>query len=535
MVTEKTLNNINETLDSIIKSGLSINTYFKTIKATSACNFYTKLKSIRNEYREVSAMGESPKVALMREILSKYDKIRYNRNPKTITVVDNISTKVENVATAEEVLDTDDKVESSILRNEEGTVVGYKFKVYRRDKTPIEGTLTRDEMNLIYRLYSYYGASITQREVSRYFVDYSLQDFKRILRAFNITKASGPYAPHMYEEYDEEELKERHLREKENDFLKRIEKDELKDIQSTAVKLAQENNALKQQLEALDTFEYNIPNLSEITVPKINHEYSEKSIVLFLSDMHIGSKCNSYTLYPNEWNREELRRRLDETINKLAKIGRFDEIVLNLMGDNLDGMDNQTARRDHTMPQNMDNMEQVETFMSEMVVFVAKLRELANKVSIYSVKCGNHDGTFGYVATLALQQALYHVYPDIPFTLFKDFIGMYEFKGHTYLICHGKDEAFMKKGLPLNINERTQVFIYEWMQSNGVTGDNVHFVKGDLHSNALNSCRAFDYRNVLSLYGASDYSNFNFSRNSYGVSYDLFIDNIRTLGTFENL
>ena len=94
----------------------------------------------------------------------------------------------------------------------------------------------------------------------------------------------------------------------------------------------------------------------------------------------------------------------------------------------------------------------------------------------------------------------------------------------------------MKKGLPLNMNDKTQVMIYEWLEANNIRGNNIHIIKGDLHSNALNSCRLFDYRNVLSLFGASDYSNYNFSRNTYGVSYDLFIDNnVRTIGTFENL
>jgi len=94
----------------------------------------------------------------------------------------------------------------------------------------------------------------------------------------------------------------------------------------------------------------------------------------------------------------------------------------------------------------------------------------------------------------------------------------------------------MKRALPLNLDEKSKVMIQEWLTDNGLIGsENIHFIKGDLHSNALNSCKLFDYRNVLSLFGASDYSNYNFSRNSYGVSYDLFIDNIRTIGTFENL
>lgn len=93
----------------------------------------------------------------------------------------------------------------------------------------------------------------------------------------------------------------------------------------------------------------------------------------------------------------------------------------------------------------------------------------------------------------------------------------------------------MKKGLPLNLDEKSKVMLYEWLHDHGIYLDNVHFIKGDLHSNSLSSCKRLDYRNVLSLFGASDYSNYNFSRNSYGVSYDLFIGDNLVRGTFENM
>ena len=93
----------------------------------------------------------------------------------------------------------------------------------------------------------------------------------------------------------------------------------------------------------------------------------------------------------------------------------------------------------------------------------------------------------------------------------------------------------MKKGLPLNLDEKSKVMLYEWLDEQKIYGDNIHFIKGDLHSNTLSSCKRLDYRNVLSLFGASDYSNYNFSGNSYGVSYDLFVGEHLIRGTFENI
>lgn len=496
-----------ETLRLIENSGLTINAYFRD-HDENPTNFYAAMNIITEDYNN----GQEE----LKDVVDLYNKLK---NKEHIN--------------KEKVLDTDDRSESMILRDPDGLISGYSFTVYRRDKTPVSGILSRDEMNDIYRLYSYYGANITQREVSRRFPDYSLMDFKRILRAFNITKASGPFAPHMYEEYTEEALKEIHAREKENDFLKRIEKDELNDIRQTAIKLARKNRELEQQLENSANIKVDLSGFEPI--PIIDTKDSNNSLILHLSDLHIGSKCESYSLYENPWDKTEIERRLNCVLQEIDKLGHLNVLIINLLGDNLDGMDGQTARRDHIMPQNMDNMEQIETFLSVMVKFIANCTLRANEIRIYSVKDGNHDGISGYLATLALKQTIKNLYPDIEFDLAKEYFNCYQFGEHYYCLCHGKDDKFMKRGMPLNMNDKTQVMIYEYLESKGLLGEpNVHIIKGDLHSNALNSCRLFDYRNVLSLYGASDYSNYNFSRNSYGVSYDLFIGDTRTIGTFEN-
>jgi len=527
MVRQSTILKTIEILKLIYQSGLSIHGYFKSIDKNPS-EFYRRLKKISDEYENKEIEG--PEVE---ELLDLVNKIR---NIETVIsdIVEEDPNQLKLEFKEEEVLDTDERVESSYIRNNEGKISGYKFKVYRRDKTPVTGVLSREEMQTIYRLYSYYGASITQREISRHFPDYSLIDFKRILRAFNITKASGPFAPHMYEEKSEEELKEIHLREKENDFLKKIEKDELKDLQNTTVKLARKNRELEQTIESLSS-EISVKLDGDIITP-VESETTNKSMIIYLADMHIGARCESNTLYPNPYSYTEIKRRLEELHKNITSYGHLDELTICLMGDSLDGMDNQTARRDHYMPQNMDNMEQISVFIDVMVNFVNSCRNIASKINIYSVKCGNHGGMWEFTANLALKNVIEKYFNDITFTLFGDYFGYFHHKDHCYVICHGKDEKFMKRPMPLNLDDRTKVMIHEWLASQDLTKhNNIHIVKGDLHSNALNSCLAFDYRNVLSLFGASDYSNYNFSRNSYGVSYDLFIGNNRTIGTFENI
>lgn len=438
-----------------------------------------------------------------------------------------------------EVLDTDDTSEISYERDADGKIIAYVYKIYKKNKPALSGRFTRNEMNDIYRLYSYYGTSLTQREISRKFPELSLVDFKRILRAFNIYKASAPFAPHMFEEYSEEELRAMQLREKENDFLKKAEEDRVRNNEKLLKKYAQENIELKETIKHLEgiSFKFLEESITPIQIPKVNM-VTDNDLILHLSDLHIGAKLESGAMYQNPWDEKEVLRRLEVLLKKISSMGDFNTVVINLLGDNLDGMDNQTSRRDHYMPQNMDNMEQVQSFIRIMEWFVSSIYEsgICNKIKIYSVKCGNHDGITGYVATMALLYKLKAMYPGfVETTLFDEFFGSYEFKGHKWIICHGKDEKFMKKGLPLNLDEKNKVMLYEWLDSKQIYGDNIHVIKGDLHSENINSCKKLDYRNVLSLFGNSDYSNYNFSRNQYGVSYEMFIGDNLVRGTFENI
>lgn len=443
----------------------------------------------------------------------------------------------KNKKSLKEVVETDDRAETSVLRGEDGRINFYSYQIFRRDKAPLTGKLTREEMNTIHRLYSYYGDSLTQRVISRHFVDLSLIDFKRILRAFNITKASAPFAPHMFEELSENELREIQLREKENSFLRKAEEDQIKNTEKLLKKYAQENIDLKNQLKS-SQFTVNVNN---ITPYKVVNKISEGNIInLYLSDMHIGASVVSSPLYVENiiYNKDEVIRRLKEIINKLSEIGPFKQINLVLMGDNIDccGIYGKTARLDHDMPENMDPREQANNFISITKWFVQSLLETFNtEISVYSVPCGNHAGNFEYVCNMALLRTLNTAFPEVKTTLWEEFYGLFEVNEHKFICCHGKDQAFMKKPMPLDLNDKTKIMLYEWLDSKHIYGDNIHFIKGDLHSNALSSCKKLSYRNVLSLFGASDYSNYNFSRNSYGMSYDLFIGNNLIRGTFENL
>lgn len=433
-----------------------------------------------------------------------------------------------------ELIDNEEKSnECKLVRDENGKIIKYIFTSYKKNKEPFACELSREQVEHLMSSYSIYGMNLPKAAISPDFEVLTAHDLGRIIKCLGVYKYDVPFARHQIEELSDEELNDLHVKILTNKQQKKLEKNQ----QRAKEKVYQDTYNELQEYKNLEKIVSNIHvDVSDRPVIVPNNPISGKSLMLHLADLHIGACCESYTLYNNPYNKEEVYRRFTELLYRISDFGYFDTIILNNLGDNLDGMDNQTARRDHYMPQNMDNNEQVDTYLEVMIWFINQLRSLANEVKVYSVPNGNHDGIAGKIANIALQQTIKRLYPDVQYTLFDKYRDYYTFKGHYFCIEHGKDETFHKKGLPLDLNDKTKVFLFEWLRYNGISGEkNIHFIKGDLHSNNLNSCEAFTYRNVLSMFGASDYSNMNFSRNSYGISYELFIGDNMISGTFENL
>ena len=444
------------------------------------------------------------------------------------------------VTKKEEKIDNNDISEGFMERDGSGRITSYRYKIYKKGKPVLDGRLSRKEMYLIYRLYTWYGDGLTARIVSRHFPELSLPDFKRILKAFNIYKDNCPFPPHYIEEYSEDELREIQLREKENGFLRKAEEDSIKNNEKLLRKYAQENIELKRKLNTLSDFKISFQNQIE-PIKIVPAKESSNNINLYISDMHIGAAIESGSMYKEniKYGREEVTRRLDSVIEKLNRLGTFNTINIVMLGDNIDccGIYGKTSRLDHDMPENMDVRTQANTFIEVMLQFISSIvgNKMCSKLNVYSVPEGNHAGHFEYICNKALMASINAMFPDIKTILWEEFYGVFEQNGNIMVCMHGKDRRFMKKGFPANLDDKTKVMLYEWLHEKGIYADKVHFIKGDLHTENINTCNRIDYRNVLSLFGASDYANYNFGRNQYGVSYDMFIGDNLVRGTFENL
>lgn len=415
-----------------------------------------------------------------------------------------------------------------------GKITSYKYRITIKNKPPLEGELSLEQMEKLYSLYSSQGADLTQRVVSREFPDITFRDLKRILKAFNITKASIPLAPHILEEKTLEEQEELHYQNSENLFLKKIDQTREKQLKKKYEELLAKHHELKNKVSSFKEFSENFKLNEPVNYVLPTIQGSNKTLVVYLSDMHIGSKVSNYSIYSNDFNEVEAKRRIDLILDRvvyLSKTLSICKIVVCNLGDSLDGYNAQTTRGGHSLPQNLDNKEQFTTYINLMTHFfgVLSISGLFNKIDYYCVPGGNHDGDMGYFTNKALENLLKHVYPDIQVKIFDKFIDTFKIDDHSFIITHGKDEKDMFKNFPLIINDRTENIINEYIRHKSISGT-IHFIKGDLHQTATTYAKNFRYKSVSSFFGSSEWIHKNFGNTKAACDMDI-IDNDQILET----
>ena len=410
-------------------------------------------------------------------------------------------------------------------------ISSYKFDILIKDKPTFSGELSRTEMELIYRLYSSEGANLAVKSLAREFTQYTQQELKKILRAFSITKACSPLAPHQIEEMNIEDAVGFSVRMKENAIIKKVEEERIRHNEQRVKELTKEVLNLKDRQNQLKTIlgEVNYPN-SPI---KFSFKSRTKTLIISLSDIHVGASVSNNSIYYNEWNEEELNNRLELIVKSLSKFDEIDNIVVFNLGDSLDGYKGETTRGGHLLPQNMNDKEQVKVFIRQMLQFFDNLYETFNvPMSYYCVGESNHDGDFGWLANEKLASMLELKYPDMPIEIFDKYMDFVEINGTMFILSHGKDNKDMFRNLPLVLDINTESKINEYIDYYGLeqVTDNIIFVKGDLHQSALTHGKKFSYWSVGSIFGASEWIHKNMGNSKAYCDYAI----LHNDGTFMN-
>ena len=101
-------------------------------------------------------------------------------------------------------------------------------------------------------------------------------------------------------------------------------------------------------------------------------------------------RMNGQALAKSGDNKYDVAERLEKVFDYINSLGHFDNIIVCNTGDSLDGMDKMTVRRDHLLEQNLNNKEQVLTYIKAMTDFMVSLKTITEQVSYYCVGESNH-------------------------------------------------------------------------------------------------------------------------------------------------
>lgn len=406
------------------------------------------------------------------------------------------------------------------IRDENNKITRYKFKIYVRDKEPIEGTLTREDMEAIYWDYTTEGGNLTQRTVSRNY-DFPITEFKKIIKAFNITKASVQFPPHLIEEKSWDELLELTLHKKESAYLKFQEQERGKAFEKKHKELLLEYSRLKDSFKNAEYLGKEKPAKFQITAsPK-----GGKSVMIYLSDMHIGAYVSEEGVYDNHYDEKEVNRRLSLILKKLDNIKNIEDIIIFNLGDAIDGYNAKTTRpsSNHVLPQNMSNKEQGAVLMRQMTGFFSHIKENIPHTNLYfySVGHSNHGGDFEHSLMTALSISLDSM--GVKSHVSTRPIDHFTYRGKNIIFTHGKDNLDQFKGLPLVLNDKTELYLNEYLYRNNLQGETL-IVKGDLHQSATSFGKLFKYKSVGSLFGSSNWIHANFGATQWCCDYTIIDD-----------
>ena len=274
------------------------------------------------------------------------------------------------------------------------------------------------------------------------------------------------------------------------------------------------------------------------TYESITIKHNDKELFVYLSDKHIGAMTKSDSMYNNEYNREVFRTRLNLVYDKIAKtvsmFGAFESIYVCDLGDAVDGWNGYTTRGGHKLPQNMSNKEVFETYVEEHKNFFDTLFQsgFASNYKVITQTNDNHGGDFSYISAKALQYYIEGRY-DAEVILMEKYLEHFEYGNHIFIFTHGKDNEDRKFGLPLQLNDKAEVFINKYIDYHQLDkSKNIHLIKGDLHNESQQLIQSFRYRNVLSLYGSSKWIHNNFGPGLAGASFDVIEKNTDDVYSF---
>jgi hypothetical protein len=283
-----------------------------------------------------------------------------------------------------------------------------------------------------------------------------------------------------------------------------------------------------EEIDFLSIFKEKIQPITYQYEPYNNNGFDR----LVLSDIHIGMDVNKdgFALYDGAWNEQHLNERLETTIKHVLSHKKFDTIYIDDLGDLMDGWDGMTIRREHHLPQNMDNQKAFDVALRFKIRLIESLVGAYEKIVCHNVTDDNHSGAFSYIVNSAFKAYIELKYPNnVTVNIQRKFIDYYKVKNFIFVLCHGKDGGNMKFGLKPQLDDRQIKFISNYIDENYLANKQtvIEFCKGDSHQSLIDksSSKKFQYHNFPSFAPPSNWVKTNFQNSMSGFSFRNYYDN----------
>jgi len=285
---------------------------------------------------------------------------------------------------------------------------------------------------------------------------------------------------------------------------------------------------LEKEIDFLSIFKDKIEPINYTCQPHNNNGFDR----FIISDIHIGMDVNKdgFALYDGNWDEKHLNNRLEIAIDHILKNKVFDNLYIDDLGDLMDGWDGMTIRREHHLPQNMDNQKAFDVALRFKIRMIESLVGAYDKIICHNITDDNHSGAFAYIVNSAFKTYIELKYPNnVEVNIQRKFIDFYKVNNFTFVLSHGKDGGNMKFGLKPQLDDKQIKFISNFIDENFLVekGTVIEFDKGDSHQSLIDksSSKKFQYHNFPSFAPPSNWVKTNFQNSMSGFSFRNYYDN----------
>jgi hypothetical protein len=247
---------------------------------------------------------------------------------------------------------------------------------------------------------------------------------------------------------------------------------------------------------------------------------------LVYTDTHIAMNVNGKdgdSLYEGKWDKEEVLNRLHKMISHVKKFSTCNTLIIDDLGDFMDGLGGNTTRKGHELPQNMNDKEAFDLALEFKIYLVDALIDNYDTIVCNNITNDNHSGVFSYFVSQAVKNILEAKYPNkVYVNSIKRFIHHYSVGNHTFVISHGKDIGEQKFGFKPKLDAIQAEKIDQYCKEHRLyNGNYIEFSKGDSHQAIYDDTTSndFSYYNYPAFSPPSNWVKTNFKNSKSGFNF----------------